>query len=119
MSTIKENVNEMNKMILEGNLLGAFDKFYADNIVMQDNESPARNGKKECREFEEAFVNNLTAFRGASLKNVFVSEEAGVAAIEWEFDYSHKEWGDRKYTQVAVQRWKDGKIVSEKFVYNG
>jgi len=28
MSTIKENVNEMNKMILEGNLLGAFDKFY-------------------------------------------------------------------------------------------
>ena len=118
MSSIKENVEELNKMILSGDILGAFDKFYAEDIVMQDNETDARVGNKTCRDFEESFVNNLTEFRGANVKNVMVSEDAGVAAIEWEFDYSHKEWGDRNYTQVAVQRWKDGKIVSEKFVYN-
>jgi hypothetical protein len=118
MNTLKQNVTELNNMILEGKLLEAFDKFYADDVTMQDNEHPARVGKKECREFEENFIASLTAFRGASLKNVMISEEAGVSACEWSFDYSHKEWGDRKYTQLAVQRWKDGKIVSEKFVYN-
>lgn len=118
MSTIKENVEALNQMILSGDILGAFEKFYADDVVMQDNETPARQGKAECRTFEEAFVNNLTEFRGAKVRDMLISEDAGVAAIEWDFDYTHKEWGDRKYTQVAVQKWKDGKIVSEKFVYN-
>jgi len=119
MASIKENVEELNQMILNGEILPAFEKFYAEDIVMQDNETSPREGKSTCRKFEEEFVSNLTEFRGAEVKNVFISEDAGVAAVEWFFDYSHKEWGDRKYTQVAVQRWKDGKIVSEKFMYNG
>ncbi len=118
MSNLKEKVDSLNQMILEGKILEAFDQYYADDVVMQDNDSAPREGFKTCRDFEENFVNSLTAFRGAKVNNVLISEDAGVAAIEWWFDYSHKEWGDRNYTQVAVQRWKDGKIVSEKFIYN-
>lgn len=119
MKSIKESVNELNQMILEGKLLEAFDKFYSNDIVMQDNESPAREGQRACRAFEETFVKSLTDFRGAKLGQVLVSEEAGVSACEWSFDYTHKDWGVRNYTQVTAQRWKDGKIVSEKFMYNG
>ena len=119
MSSIKDSVNELNNMILEGKILDAFDHFYADNVVMQDNNNPLREGKQVCRQFEEDFVNNLTAFRGAEVKNVLVSEDAGVATVEWGFDYTHKEWGDRNYTQVAVQQWEDGKIVNERFIYRG
>jgi hypothetical protein len=118
MSTIKENVQGLNEMILGGDILGAFEKYYSDDVVMQDNETDLRVGKDVCRSFEEAFVSNLTEFRGAAVKNVMVSEDAGVAAVEWDFDYTHKEWGDRKYTQVCIQQWKDGQIVSEKFLYN-
>ena len=118
MSTLKEKVEDLNQMILEGKILDAFDKYYAPDVVMQDNDTPVRKGFESCRKFEESFVNNLTAFRGAKVNNVLISEDAGVAAIDWWMDYSHKEWGDRNYHQVAVQRWKDGKIVSEKFVYN-
>jgi ketosteroid isomerase-like protein len=117
MSTIKENVQKLNEMILEGRILDAFDKFYADDVVMRDNEGSPREGKDVCRQFEEDFVNNLTAFRGAEVKNVLISEDAGIATVEWDFDYSHREWGDRKYTQVAVQRWSDGKIINEQFLY--
>ena len=118
MSTIRENVDQLNQMILEGKILEAFDHFYAEEVVMQDNDTPLREGKSTCRKFEEDFVGNLTAFRGAEVKNVMVSDEAGVSVVEWWMDYSHKEWGDRNYTQIAVQRWQDGKIVSEKFLYN-
>ncbi len=118
MSTIKENVEQLNNMILQGDILGAFDKYYSEEVVMQDNDTPLREGKKVCREFEEAFVNNLSEFRGAQVKNVLISEAAGVAAVEWDFDYTHKEWGERNYTQVCVQQWKDGQIISEKFIYN-
>jgi ketosteroid isomerase-like protein len=118
MSSIKENVEALNQMILAGDILGAFDKFYGDDVVMRDNDGEIREGKKVCRQFEEAFVNNLTAFRGAKVRSIMISEDAGVAAIEWDFDYTHKEWGNRNYTQVAVQRWADGKIISESFNYN-
>lgn len=119
MATLKDHVNDLNQMILEGKIIDAFEKYYAEDVVMQDNETPQREGKEACRQFEHDFVNKLTEFRGAEVKNVLVAEDAGVAAVEWHFDYTHADWGERKYDQVAVQRWKDGKIVSEKFVYNG
>jgi hypothetical protein len=116
MENLKTLVDELNQMILEGKILDAFEKFYADNVVMQDNDYPQRVGKDENRKFEEAFVNNLTEFRGARVENVLISD--GIAVVEWWFDYTHKEYGVRNFKQVAVQRWKDGKIVEEKFYYN-
>jgi hypothetical protein len=38
--------------------------------------------------------------------------------VIWQYDYTHKEWGARNYTQVSVQEWLDGKIVKEKFIYS-
>jgi hypothetical protein len=108
--------DELNNMILEGRILEAFDKFYAPDVKMQDNDLPVRQGFQENRDFEESFVANLTEFRGAQMVNRIVSD--GVVAGEWQFDYTHKEWGVRNYTQISVQRWKEGKIVEEKFYYN-
>ncbi|MEO1049015.1 MAG: nuclear transport factor 2 family protein [Bacteroidota bacterium] len=115
--TLEERINTLNNMILEGKVLEAFDQFYAPNVVMQENENPPTEGKPACRLQEEAFVGGLTEFRGAAVKNVLVSDD--ITVVEWDFDYTHKDWGDRKYTQVSVQRWNDeGQIVNEKFYYN-
>jgi SnoaL-like domain len=116
MENLKALVDELNQMILDGKILDAFEKFYADDVVMQDNDYPQRVGKDENRKFEESFVSSLTEFRGARVENVIISD--GIAVVEWWFDYTHKEYGVRNYKQIAVQRWKDGKIVEEKFYYN-
>ena len=58
-------------MILEGKTLEAFEKFYAEDVVMQDNDYPARVGKDVNRQYEEAFVNGITEFRGAKVINTF------------------------------------------------
>ena len=116
MSDLKTNVEQLNNMILDGKILDAFEKFYADDVVMQDNNYPARTGKEENRKYEEAFVNGLTEFRGAKVLNTVISDD--IAATEWWMDFTHKDYGARNYKQLAVQRWKDGKIVEEKFYYN-
>ncbi|MBN8687424.1 MAG: nuclear transport factor 2 family protein [Chitinophagales bacterium] len=116
MSDLRTNVDQLNQMILEGKILEAFDKFYADDVVMQDNNYPAREGKALNRQYEEAFVGGLTEFRGAKVINTLISDD--LAVVEWWFDYTHKDYGVRNYTQLAVQRWKNGKIVEEKFYYN-
>ncbi|MBK6937562.1 MAG: nuclear transport factor 2 family protein [Chitinophagaceae bacterium] len=109
-------VDQLNQMILEGKILDAFEKFYADDVVMQDNDYPARVGKAVNRQYEEAFVGGLTEFRGAKVLNTLISD--GLAVVEWWFDYTHKDYGVRNYTQLSVQRWKNGQIVEEKFYYN-
>lgn len=116
-TTIAQSVEDLNNMILQGQILDAFDKYYAENVVMADNFNGDRAGFDACRQFEVDFVNNLTAFRGAEVQEVTIDENAGLAFVKWHFDYSHKEWGDMDYVQVAVQRWENGKIVHERFLY--
>lgn len=116
MSDLRTSVDQLNQMILEGKILDAFEKFYSEDVVMQDNDYPVRVGKDVNRQYEEAFVNGLTEFRGAKVLHTLISD--GIAVIEWWFDYTHKDYGVRNYRQVCVQRWKNGKIVEEKFYYN-
>lgn len=116
MQTVQESVHTLNEQILAGDILGAFERFYADDIVMQENESEPTVGKSACRAHEESFVGNITAFRGAAVKNVIISDD--ISVTEWHFDFDHALWGTRNYDQVAVQRWRNGQIVNEKFYYN-
>ena len=116
MSDLRTQVDQLNQMILEGKVLDAFEKFYAEDVVMQDNNYPERVCKDVNRQYEEAFVTGLTEFRDAKVLSSIISDD--MAVTEWWLDYSHKDWGTRNYRQLAVQRWKNGKIVEEKFYYN-
>lgn len=117
MSTLKEKIDTLNSMIQKGQVLDAFEMFYADSVTMQENEETPTIGKDNCRINEEAFVNNITEFRKAAIKNVIVSDNLTV--VEWDFDFTHNEWGLRNYTQIAIQRWnEEGLIINEKFYYN-
>jgi len=108
---------ELNEMILEGDALEAFEKFYADECVMQDQGFEPWVGKDLNRDREKDFFAKLTEVRAFALKETGVGD--GVTFSIWENDYTHEEWGDMKYTQVAVRHWnEDGQIVKERF-YRG
>jgi ketosteroid isomerase-like protein len=115
MSSLKNKVDDLNAQILAGAILPAFETYYADDVVMIDQGMPPRVGKDVNRTYEEAFVNGLTEFRGAEVKGVGIDEAAGKAFVEWHFDFTHKDYGSQTYDQVAVQTWRDGQIVEERF----
>ncbi|NMH86112.1 nuclear transport factor 2 family protein [Flavivirga algicola] len=115
MNTLIENISTINDMILQGKALEAFEAFYHDDVVMQENDNPEVVGKAANRKREEAFFASITEFRGAKPIKVTVGENTTM--VEWHFDYTHKDWGVKNYTQVAVQDWKEGKIIKEKFYY--
>lgn len=116
MSALKELVNELNQMILQGRTMEAFEKLYDDNVVMQENEEPPTVGKDANRKREEAFLNQLIDLRDVRLHDVAIGD--GVTMVRWTYDYTHKEWGTKKYTQVSVQHWRNGRITHEYFYYN-
>jgi hypothetical protein len=108
-------VSDLNAMIKKGQLLEAFEKYYADNVVMQENTDEPRVGKELNRKSEEAFVGGVIAFNDIQILNSAV--KGNVAMNEHFMDFTHKDWGRAARTQVSVQQWKDGKIVSERFYY--
>lgn len=112
---IEDAVNELNAMIQQGETMRAFEKFYHDNVIMQENDSSPIVGKDANRDREIQFHDNISEFRKAEVLGMAVSDNQSY--VTWHLDFTHKHWGLRKYTQVAFQTWKDGKIVKEQFFY--
>lgn len=115
MQNIKELITGLNNLVLEGKGMEAFERYYADDVTMQENEQAPTIGKDTNRKREEEFFGSITSFNGARVLDVATGND--VSMVMWHFDYVHKDWGHRNYTQVSVQKWQDGKIIKEQFFY--
>jgi hypothetical protein len=113
---IRERVDQLNQMILEGKVMEAMREFYTEDVVMAENDNEPTVGLDANLEREQAFVDNTTWY-GAELKGVAIGD--GVSMVEWWLDFHNTQYGPRlAFTQVAVQRWRDGKIYDERFYYS-
>lgn len=117
---LKEKIEDMNRMIISGNNMEAFEKYYHDDVVMQENNQPPTNGKSANRDREqksrEQMMASIEQFHGAHAKAVAVGDDTTM--VEWSFDMTYKGGQRSKMEQVAVQKWKDGKIIHERFYYS-
>ena len=116
MSTISELDNELNQMILTGKALEAFEKFYAEEVVMQENNDEPRTGKDANRKAEQEFFASLASWNDGRLEGAAVNGDLSFS--QWYMDITFKNGYQYKATQVAVRKWKDGQIVHERFFYN-
>lgn len=107
---------QLNQQILSGDTRGAFEKFYADDAVMQENDEEPRRGKTACRKFEDEFYASVEKLNGAKLLGSAVNGDTSYS--EWEYNITFKGGNRVKMTEVAARRWKNGKVVHERFYYN-
>ena len=116
MAKLIEIVCDLNDLILQGKRLEAFDTYYHDDVVIQENENLPIIGKPANREREVTFTKSITDFRLAKPLKVTIGE--GISMVEWYFDYTHENLGIQNYKQVSVQEWQDELIISEKIYSN-
>jgi ketosteroid isomerase-like protein len=106
----------LNEMILTGRAMEAFEQFYADDVVMQENSEEPRVGKDVNRKAEEDFFSGLAEWHEGKLVASAVNGDTSFS--EWYMDVSFKNGMRVKSSQVAVRKWKNGKVVHERFFYN-
>jgi hypothetical protein len=116
MSDIARLDASLNAQILEGRILEAFDQYYADDVLMQENTAEPTTGKATNRKREEEFVGSIAEVHGSRLLGSAVNGDT--AYSEWEMDLTFKNGYRAVLTQVASRRWKDGKVVWERFYYH-
>lgn len=107
---------DLNAMILSGQIMDAFERYYAENTIMQENAEQPCVGKDANREREKAFLDSVEEFHGAQLLASAV--QGDVSFSEWTMDITFKGMGRVQMAQAVVRRWHDGQVASERFYYN-
>ncbi|MCZ6806229.1 MAG: nuclear transport factor 2 family protein [Deltaproteobacteria bacterium] len=106
---------ELNAMIASGQAMEAFEKFYSDDCIMQENSETAREGKSACRQYEIDFFGNVKEFHEGTLLGS--AAEGDRSFSEWVFDVTFKDGSRMRNHEVSARRWADGKVVFEQFFY--
>ncbi len=115
--TYTEKTAELYSMINSGQLLEAFEKFYAEDVIMQEMGEAPRHGKSVNREFEVNFLNSIESVHGAGVDNITSDENKGVVMVENWMDLTFKGGHRVKMEQVCVQEWNGDQIVKERFYH--
>src|SRR6478609_73122 len=79
---------QLNDQIVGGDILGAFDRFYADDVTMQENNEQPTIGKAANRKREEEFVGSVEKIHGVKVLASAVNGDTTFG--EWEFDATYK-----------------------------
>jgi ketosteroid isomerase-like protein len=116
MSDIATLDKDLNDKILAGKALEAFEQYYADDVVMQENSEAPFVGKDVNRKREIEFFSSIAEFHGAKLEGSAINGDTTFG--QWWWDVTFKNGQRFTSTQVAVRKWKDGKIAHERFFYS-
>lgn len=115
MKPLAELDARLNAMILEGQALEAFETYYSDQVVMQENAEAPRIGKTVNRDYEVAFFTSLEEVHGIELRSHAVGDD--VSFSEWLFDVSFQGGQRVRLEQAVVRKWQDGQVTHERFYH--
>ena len=116
MTDIAELDAELNQTILSGNIMEAFERFFHEDCLMQENANEPTRGKETNRQRELDFLAAVEDVHAIELGASAVGD--GVSFSEWVFDMTMKGGTRKKLVQVAVRRWQDGQVIHERFYYD-
>lgn len=113
---IADRVHELQDYIKGGRVLEAMKEFYAPNCSMQENSETPVVGLGPNIEREKQFLAQVKEWIGYEPRTICVGPDA--SAVESSIEFINTEGKRVKMEEVAVQHWREGKIISERFYYD-
>ena len=115
---IGARVRDLIGYVQQGRIIDAMYEFYASDVRMQENNNPPTEGLEANVERERKFVASVRQWKRFDVRSVAVDAEGGKAFVQTELEFDGVDGKTYRSDQVAVQAWRDGKIVHEKFYYD-
>lgn len=111
-----DNIKDVYNHIAKGAAMDAFEKYYADDVVMVLKNGSEVTGKNANRDRENEFFGSVEEFRGLEVNGISSNEETGFTSVECTMTVLFKGAdGPMEIEQVAVQDWSGDKIKRERF----
>ena len=115
---LRDRVEGLLDYIRAGRILEAMEEFYAPDVAMRENANPPTVGLAENIERERQFLAQVREWRAFDVRAVGVDEARGVTLVENRVEFVATSGATVTIEQVSVARWRDGKIVEERFYYD-
>ncbi len=116
--SIAQRVEALKAYINEGKIIEAMEEFYADDVVMQENTEEPTRGLAANIEREKQFLSIVKEWKWTKWDATAINDRENISFVEYSFEFVNKEGESVVYSQVSVQRWREVRIVLERF-YHG
>lgn len=114
--SVGSRVRELQEYISSGRIIDAMHEFYDPNVEMQENRNPPTRGLEANLRREEEFLAKVKVWKGYTVRSLSVGDDT--SAVESVIEFIAQDDSPVKLEQVSIQRWKNGRIVSERFYYD-
>ena len=118
MSTVdlQQRLNDLFGYIRQGKIIEAITEFYDKDVKMQENANPPTAGQAANVEREKQFMSGVKEWKGFNVTASAVGDD--VTFYECNLDFIATSGQLVHMEQVVVAKWKNGKIVHERFYYD-
>ena len=114
--TLQNSLEDLLSYIREGRILDAINEFYAENVLMQENALPPTVGREANLEREKQFLNMVKEWKGFAVTAKGYGDN--VTFYETVMDWVTIDGTPVHVEQVVVTKWRNGKIIHERFYHN-
>jgi ketosteroid isomerase-like protein len=111
----RETVADFIATIERGEFLEALPKFYAEDMVAQENNLPPRVGRAAQTANEEAALKRM---RFDSIKVASYLVDGDRVAINYVFEMTTVNGDHLRMDEIAYQLWRGEQIVSERYYFD-
>ena len=113
---LQDRLEHLFLYIREGRILDALNEFYAEDATMQENSLPPTVGREANYEREKQFLSMVKEWKGFEVTAKGVGED--VTFYETVMDWVTTDDTPVHVEQVVVAKWRDGKIIHERYYHN-
>ena len=113
---LQQRLNDLFGYIRQGQIIEAMNACYDKDTVMQDNANPPTHGLAANIEREKQFLSGVKEWKGFTVTASAAGDH--VTFYECSLDFIATNGQPVHMEQVSVAKWKNGKIIHERFYYD-
>ncbi len=113
---LQQRLHDMFGYVRQGKIIEAMNEFYDQDTAMQENANPPTKGLAANIEREKQFLNGVKEWKGFNVTASAVGDN--VTFYECTIDFIATTGQPVHMEQVSVAKWKNGKIVHERYYYD-
>ena len=115
-TNLQQRLNDLFTYIRQGKIIEAMNEFYDKDTAMQENANPPTKGLAANIEREKQFMSGVKEWKGFTVTASGVGDN--VTFYESTSDIVTTGGVPVHIEQVSLAKWKNGKIVRERFYYD-
>ena len=104
---------ELDKMIVNGQMIEAFEKFFHDDCITHYSKKDKTTGKSEKKARLENFFHNVAETNSVVLHSSAAGND--VTMSEMTYEYTFLDGTRLRWNEVIRRIWVDGKVIDERY----